>query len=74
MAVAKGVTEMVDGNYSQEFGQQAEWFERTMGSMLQQIGEQFMAGSREYEAALGRKMEMETGVKDIVATLLMCPW
>jgi hypothetical protein len=38
-------------------------------SMLQQIGEQFMAGSREYEAALGRKMEMENVVlKDIVAT------
>ena len=30
---------------------------------------QFMAGSREYEAVLGRKMEMENvGLKDIVAT------
>ena len=38
-------------------------------SMLQQIGEQFMAGSREYEAALGRKMEMENvELKEFVAT------
>jgi hypothetical protein len=38
-------------------------------SMLQQISERFMAGSREYEAALGRKMEMENvGLKDIVAS------
>ena len=30
---------------------------------------QFMAGTREYEAALGWKMEMENvGLKDIVAT------
>jgi hypothetical protein len=30
---------------------------------------QFMAGSREYEAVLGRKMEMENvGLKDFVAT------
>jgi hypothetical protein len=37
--------------------------------MLQQIGEQFMAGSREYEAALGKKMEIENvGLKDIVTT------
>jgi hypothetical protein len=28
-------------------------------SMLQQIGEQFMAGSREYQAALGRKVADE---------------
>ena len=42
-----------------------------MGYMLQQIGGQFMAGSREYEAALGRKMEVENvGVKDIVAPLV----
>ena len=42
-----------------------------MGYMLQQIGGQFMAGSRKYEAALGRKMEVENvGVKDIVAPLV----
>ena len=42
-----------------------------MGYMLQQIGGQFMAGSREYEAALGRKMEVENvGAKDIVAPLV----
>ena len=34
-AVAKGVTEMVDGSYRQAFGQQAAGFERAMGSMLQ---------------------------------------
>ena len=69
-AVAKGVTEMVYGSYRQAFGQQAAGFERAMGSMLQQVSEQFMAGSREYEAALGRRMEVENvGVKDIVAPL-----
>jgi hypothetical protein len=40
-----------------------------MGYMLQQIGGQFMAGSREYEVALGRKME-NVGLKDIVATYM----
>ena len=44
-----------------------------MGDMLQQIGGQFMAGSREYEAALGRKMEMEN-VELRILWLLMCPW
>jgi hypothetical protein len=58
-----------DGSYRQTFGQQAAWFERVMGFMLQQIGEQFMEGSREYEAALGRKMELENvELKDIVPT------
>jgi hypothetical protein len=50
---------MVDGSYRRTFGLRE--------SMLQQIGEQFMAGSREYETALGRKME-NVGLKDIVAT------
>ena len=46
LAVANGVTEIVDGSYRQAFGQQAAGFERAMGSMLQQISEQFMAGRR----------------------------
>ena len=44
-AVAKSVTEMVDSSYRQAFGQQAAGFERALGSMLQQVSEQFMAGS-----------------------------
>ena len=40
-----------------------------MGSMLLQVSEQFMAGSREYEAVLGRRMEVENvGVKGNVAS------
>jgi hypothetical protein len=51
--VAKGVTEMVYGSYRQAFGQQAAGFERHMGSMLQQVSEQFMAGSMRQEGQDG---------------------
>ena len=46
-AMPKGVTEMVDSSYRQAFGQQAAGagFERALGSMLQEVSEQFMAGS-----------------------------
>ena len=48
-AVAKSVTEMVDSRCRQAFGQQAAGagFERVLGSMLQEVSEQFMAGSSE---------------------------
>mgnify|MGYP001497468695 CR=1 FL=1 len=70
-AVAKSVTEMVDSSYRQAFGQQAAGFERAMESMLQQVSEQFLAGSRKYKAALGRRMEVENvEVRDIVAPLV----
>ena len=48
-AMPKGVTEMVDSSYRQAFGQQAAGagFERALGSMLQEVSEQFMAGSSE---------------------------
>ena len=49
------------GSYRPAYGQQAAWLERSMVSMLQQIRAQFMAGSREYEAALGRRMEVGEG-------------
>ena len=61
LAVANGVTEIVDGSYRQAFGQQAAGFERAMGSMLQQISEEFMAG---------RRMEVENvGVLDKLVLL-----
>merc|ERR1712106_1203514 len=69
--VAGGVKEMVESSYRQAFGQQAAGFERALGSMLKQMSEQFLAGSREYEAALSRRMEVENvGVKDMVAPLV----
>ena len=46
-AVAKGLTEIVDSSFRQAFGQQAAVFERALGSMLQEVSEQFMAGSSE---------------------------
>ena len=48
-AMPKGVTEMVDSSYRQAFGQQAAGagFERALGSMLQEVSEQFMSGSSE---------------------------
>ena len=62
---------LCDGSYREAFVHQAAGFESAMESMLQQVSEQFMAGSREYEAALGRRMEVENvGVKDIVAPLV----
>jgi len=70
-AVAGSVTDMVEGGYKQAFSQQAVGFERALGSLLSQISEQFLAGSREYEAALGRRMEVENmGVKEIVTPLM----
>ena len=49
------------GSYRPAFGQQAAWLERSMVFMLQQIRAQFVAGSREYEAALGGRMEVGEG-------------
>ena len=58
-------------NYKQPFGQKASGFEKALGSLLQQFSEQFMAGSREYEAALTRRMEVENvWVKHIVTHLV----
>ena len=42
-AVVKSLTDMFEGSYRQEFGQQTAGSERAIGSMLQQIIEQFMA-------------------------------
>jgi len=69
-AVAASVSDLVDSSYRKAFAHQAAGFEKAMGSMLKQISEQFLAGSREYEAALGRRMEVENvEVKNIVAPL-----
>jgi hypothetical protein len=38
---------LCDGSYREAFVHQAAGFERAMESMLQQVSEQFMAGSRE---------------------------
>ena len=80
-AVAGGVRKMVDNSYRQAFALQAAGLERALGSMLKQISEQFLAGSREYEAALSRRIEVKNmgvkdmgvkdmGVKDMVAPLV----
>jgi len=70
-AVAGNMTEVVERSYKQAFAQQAAGFERALGSLLQQMSEQFLAGSREYESALGRRMEVENvNVREMVAPVV----
>lgn len=58
-AVAANVTSLVESSYRTAFASQMTGMERAMASVLKQINEQFMAGTREYEAALGRKLQVE---------------
>merc|ERR1719435_483604 len=70
-SVGVAVKDLVETSYRQAFSQQTAGFERSLQSMLHQMSEQFVAGSREYEAALARRMEVEnTGVREIVAPLV----
>merc|ERR550519_2634987 len=70
-AVASNMTEVIEKSYKQAFAEQAAGFERALGSLLQQISEQFLAGSKEYEAALGRRMEVENvNVREMVAPVV----
>jgi len=69
-AVGVTVKELVENSYRHAFTQQLGGFERALQSLLQQISEQFLAGSREYEAGLARSIEVEnSGVRDMVAPL-----
>merc|ERR1712112_322583 len=70
-SVGVAVKDLVETSYRQAFTQQTAGFERALQSLLQQMSEQFVAGSREYEAALARNMEVEnTGVREMVAPLV----
>jgi len=70
-AVAGSVKEMVENSYRQAFTQQSAGFERALQNLLVQMSEQFLAGSREYEAALARRMEVENvGVRETVTPLV----
>merc|ERR1719431_1061020 len=70
-SVGVAVKDLVETSYRQAFSQQTAGFERSLQSMLHQMSEQFVAGSREYEAALAKRMEVEnTGVTEMVAPLV----
>jgi len=58
-AVANNVSSVVETSYRQAFASQMTGMERAMASVLKQINDQFLAGTREYEAALGRKLQVE---------------
>ena len=69
-SVANSVTELVEASYKQAFANQVTGMERAFGVMLRQINDQFLAGTREYEAALVRRMEVENiEIKEIVNPL-----
>jgi len=69
-SVGVAVKDLVETSYRQAFTQQTAGFERALQSLLHQISEQFVAGSRQYEAALARNMEVEnTAVREIVAPI-----
>ena len=66
-AVANSVSGLVETSYKQAFANQVTGMERAFSAMLRQINDQFQAGTREYEAALGRRMEIENiEVKEMV--------
>jgi len=70
-SVGVAVKDLVETSYRQAFTQQTAGFERALQSLLHQTSEQFVAGSREYEAALAKNMEVEnTGVREMVAPLV----
>ena len=74
-SVATVVTSSLGGviqeTYRAAFQQQAQGFERALQVMLRQMAEQFGAGAREYEAAVGRKLEVvEAGRREELAPVL----
>jgi len=54
-AVQDNLKNCITETYKVLFQQQMVGFERSMGSLLGQVNEQFRAGTREYEALLGRR-------------------
>ena len=70
-AVVKNVSELVDTSYKQAFANQMSGMERAFGAILRQINDQFLAGTREYEAALSRRTETEhVEIKEIVTPIV----
>ena len=58
-AVAGNVSGVIEASYRQAFASQVTGMERAFSSILKQINDQFMAGTKEYEATLARKLQVE---------------
>merc|ERR1719412_68619 len=58
-AVANNVSGVIETSYRQAFASQVTGMERAFSSILKQINDQFMAGTKEYEATLARKLQVE---------------
>jgi len=70
-AVVKNVSEMVDTSFKQAFTQQVAGMERAFGAMLRQVNDQFLAGTREYEATFNRRMGAENKeIKESMTSVL----
>ena len=67
-AVANNVSGVIEASYRQAFASQVTGMERAFSSMLKQINEQFMAGTKEYEATLVRKLQLESSDRKEVMT------
>ena len=66
-AVASNISDVVETSYKHAFANQVTGMERAFGAMFKQINDQFLAGTREYEAALHRRMETENiEIKEMV--------
>jgi len=70
-AVVKNVSEMVDTSFKQAFTQQVAGMERAFGAMLRQVNDQFLAGTKEYEATFNRRMGAENKeIKESMTSVL----
>ena len=70
-AVVKNVSELVDASFKKAFANQMSGMENAFRVVLSQINDQFLAGTKEYEASLRRKMETENvEVKQMVTPIV----
>ena len=70
-AVVKNVSELVDASFKKAFANQMSGMENAFRVVLSQINDQFLAGTKEYEASLRRKMETENvEVKQLVTPIV----
>jgi len=66
-SVASHVSNIIQTSYKQEFANQLIGMEQAFAMMIREVNSQFQAGTKEYEAALSKKMlEENTGFRDIV--------
>jgi len=66
-AVASHVSNVIQTSYKQEFTNQLIGMEQAFAMMIREVNSQFQAGTKEYEAALSKKMlEENSGIRDIV--------